>query len=257
MAPGPHLARLARGMRAAAAARRTAFAVRGFALYLDLENPNPHLSVAVPDDDPPSDWGEGLADLRRLCAGHGRAARIEAFAELHPSLLEAADAAGWRRAMTAPVLTLAPADLAPPPPPVGDYGPLDPDDRPRLEAALRGAHEAYGGDPAEPAALDWLPGLSHGLRDGRLHAGAVDLAGRPVAGAVVMLGGDAGELAGVWTRPDLRRRGLARQACHALLTEAFEAGLPLAWLSAAEGALRLYEGLGFVRVGTQVNLEAP
>jgi len=27
------------------------------------------------------------------------------------------------------------------------------------------------------------------------------------------------------------------------------------WLSVAEGALDLYEGLGFVRVGTQVNLE--
>ena len=62
---------------------------------------------------------------------------------------------------------------------------------------------------------------------------------------------------GVWTHPAFRRRGLARQACHALLAGAFSQGIALAWLSAAEGALALYEGLGFVRVGTQVNLEPP
>jgi ribosomal protein S18 acetylase RimI-like enzyme len=90
-----------------------------------------------------------------------------------------------------------------------------------------------------------------------VRAGAVDVAGTPVAGAVLQYGGGIAELAGVWTHPDHRRRGHARVACHALLAEAFAAGLPLAWLSAAEGALRLYEGLGFVRVGTQVNLEAP
>jgi hypothetical protein len=67
--PGPQLARLAPGMREAGAARRTQFAVGGFSLHLDLENPNPHLSVAVPDDDPPAAWGAALVDLQRLCAG--------------------------------------------------------------------------------------------------------------------------------------------------------------------------------------------
>jgi hypothetical protein len=31
----------------------------------------------------------------------------------------------------------------------------------------------------------------------------------------------------------------------------------MVWLSAAEGALGLYEALGFAIVGTQVNLEPP
>jgi ribosomal protein S18 acetylase RimI-like enzyme len=90
-----------------------------------------------------------------------------------------------------------------------------------------------------------------------VRAGAVDVDGVPGAGAVLQYGGGLAELAGVWSHPDHRRRGHARVACHALLAAAFADGLELAWLSAAEGALQLYEGLGFVRVGTQVNLEGP
>jgi ribosomal protein S18 acetylase RimI-like enzyme len=251
------LLRLARSMRSAAAAGRTAVEVAGFTLYLSRDSANPLMSLAVPQERPPADWAAALAMLPDAFAARGRVPRIEGFAELHPGLLSAADAAGWRRTMTAPVMVLAAADLPPAPPTVGAYRPLHPDDLPRLEASLRGAHLAFGGNADEPGALDWLPGLQRGLREGRTLGGAVDVGGVPVAGAILMTGGDAGELAGVWTHPDHRQRGLARHACHALLATAFAAGLPLAWLSAAEGALRLYETLGFVRVGTQVNLEAP
>jgi len=215
------------------------------------------MSLAVPEEADREDWGTALAALPTAFAAHGRSPRIEAFAELHPALLRAADAAGWRRAMTAPVLTLAPEALAPAPPAVGAFGWLAPDDAGRLEAALRGSHLAYGGAEDDPAALDWATQLVRGLRQGTLLAGAVDVDGAPRAGAVVQLGGDAGELAGVWTHPAFRLRGLARQACHALLAGAFARGVPSAWLSAAEGALGLYERLGFVTVGTQVNLEPP
>jgi ribosomal protein S18 acetylase RimI-like enzyme len=250
------LLRLARNVRVAAARGRIAIPTDGFTLYWS-ESTNPHMNFAVPDDRAPADWSAALASLRTAFAERGRLARVEGFAELHPDLPVAADAAGWRRAMTAPVLTLSPAGLAPPPAAVGTYRPLDPDDGPRLEAVLRGVHVAFGGTEDDAAALDWLPQLRRGLRVGTSLGGAVDLDGAPVAGAIVVRGGDAGELAGVWTRPSHRRRGLARQACHTLLATAFAAGLPLAWLSAAEGALRLYQSLGFVRVGTQVNLDAP
>jgi ribosomal protein S18 acetylase RimI-like enzyme len=251
------LGRLAQSLRKAAAATREAIAADGFTLYLARDTANPYMSLAVPDDEPPVDWAAALAALPGAFAAHGRSARIEVFAELQPALLRAADAAGWRRAMTAPVLTLSPQALAPAPPAVGAFGWLGPDEPGRLEAVLRGSHVAYGGAVGDPAALDWGPQLVRGLRQGTLLAGAVDVAGVPRAGAVVQLGGDAGELAGVWTHPGFRRRGLARQACHALLSGAFAREVASAWLSAAEGALELYEGLGFVRVGTQVNFEPP
>jgi ribosomal protein S18 acetylase RimI-like enzyme len=250
------LLRLVRSVRAAAARGRTAIPVDGFTLFV-ADSAHPHMNFAVPNDEAPTDWSAALAALRTVCATHGRFARIEGFAELHPDLPLAADAAGWRRAMTAPVLTLAPAALTPAPPRVGTYRSLDPDDRTRLEAVLRGAHHAFGGAEDDPAALAWLPQLRRGLRVGTALGGAVEVDGAAVSGAVVVHGDDAGELAGVWTHPSFRRRGLAQQACHTLLATAFAAGLPLAWLSAAEGALRLYETLGFERVGTQVNLDGP
>jgi len=251
------LRRLAVSLRAAAAATRDVVDVDGFALYLSPDADHPHMSLAIPAEAERDDWGPALAALPAAFAARGRSPRIEAFAELHPGLLRAADAGGWRRAMTAPVLTLSPEHLAPGPPAGGAFAWLVPDDVGRLEATLRGSHLAYGGAVEDPAALAWAPQLVRGLRQGALLAGAVDVAGVPRAGAVVQLGGDAGELAGVWTHPDFRRHGLARQACHALLVGAFARGVALAWLSAAEGALELYLQLGFARVGTQVNLEPP
>jgi ribosomal protein S18 acetylase RimI-like enzyme len=251
------LRRLAESLRRAAAATRDTVVVDGFTLYLSPDSAHPFMSLAVPEDAEREDWGSALAAMTATFAAHGRSPRIEAFAELHPALLRAADAAGWRRAMTAPVLTLVPEALAPAPLAVGAFGWLAPDDVGRLEAALRGSHVAYGGAEDDAAAFDWAPQLVRGLRQGTLLAGAVEVDGVPRAGAVVQLGGDAGELAGVWTHPAFLRRGLARQVCHALVAGAFAHGIPRVWLSAAEGALGLYQGLGFVNVGTQVNLEPP
>ena len=74
-----------------------------------------------------------------------------------------------------------------------------------------------------------------------------------VAGATIQIGGEIGELAGVWTAQEMRRQGLAFAVCHFLLREYFETGRSVCWLSAAEGALRLYEKLGFSRAGAQLN----
>jgi ribosomal protein S18 acetylase RimI-like enzyme len=252
------LRRLEASYRSAAAQGRTVVGMPGFVACLSPTSANAFLSVAIPTDEAPDDWEAALVALSAMFERCGRRARIELFAELHPDLLVAADATGWVRAMTAPVLTLEPTALAAAPPPgEGVYRPLDPNDEPRIEAALRGQGVAYGGEPGDPGALDWFPSLVAGLRDGSVRAGAVDVGGEPVAGGSLQVGGAVGELAGVWTYPSQRRRGLARQACHALLSEAFAAGVSLAWLSAAPDALALYVALGFVPVGTQVNLEAP
>lgn len=245
-------------MRIAFASARTVVPAEGFTLYLTPGAGAPYLSAAVPNEAAPAGWAHALAALPAAFADFGSRARIEMFAELQPELVEAADAGGWRRSLVAPVMVLTPeafAEVAEPLP-VGLYRPLDADDRARLEAGLRGQHRAFGGD-GEAGALEWLPSLERGLRDGTVLGGAIDAGGVPVAGAVVLLGGDAGELAGVWTEPSFRGQGYASRVCHEVLRVAFDGGLPLVWLSAAEGALRIYERLGFERVGTQVNLEQP
>ncbi|MFO7544131.1 MAG: GNAT family N-acetyltransferase [Trueperaceae bacterium] len=252
------LRRLEDAMRMAFASARTVVSAEGFTLYLTPGAGAPYLSAAVPNETAPAGWAHALAGLPAAFAAHGSTARIEMFAELQPELLEAADEGGWRRSMVVPVMTLTPEAFSnvPEPTPVGTYRPLDPADGARLEAILRAQHRAFGGD-GEAGALDWLPSLERGLRDGTLLGGAIDAGGVPVAGAVVLLGGDAGELAGVWTEASFRGQGYASRVCHEVLRAAFDEGLPLAWLSAAEGALRIYERLGFARVGTQVNLEQP
>jgi ribosomal protein S18 acetylase RimI-like enzyme len=258
MSTAAMLRHLENAMRIAFASARTVVPAEGFTLYLTPGAEVPYLSAAVPDLAAPAGWANALAALPSAFAAHGSTARIEMFAELQPELVEAADAGGWRRSLVAPVMTLtteAFAEVAEPLP-GGTYRPLDPGDRARLEATLRAQHRAFGGD-GESGALDWLPSLERGLRDGTVLGGAIDEGGVPVAGAVVLLGGEAGELAGVWTEPSFRGQGYASRVCYTVLRAAFDGGLPLAWLSAAEGALRIYERLGFVRVGTQVNLEQP
>lgn len=246
-------------MHQALAAIRSVVQAPGFTLYLTLEGAAPHLSTAVPNADlSADDWAEAVAGLPAAYAAYERTPRIEMIAELHPGLLSAADAAGWRRTLAAPLLTLTQGAFAAAPAPIGagTYRSLDPEDRAHLEASLRAQDRAFGGDGGS-AALGWLPSLVRGLREGTFLGGAVDVDGVPVSGATMLFGGDAGELAGVWTDAAHRGHGYASQVCHALLRASFDRGLPLAWLSAAEGALRIYHRLGFVRVGTQVNLDAP
>jgi ribosomal protein S18 acetylase RimI-like enzyme len=94
-------------------------------------------------------------------------------------------------------------------------------------------------------------------KNGRV-LGAVLLQGdEMLSGVVIQLGsnpeaGEIGNLAGVWTAPQGRNRGLAYALCHRLLRD-YATGHGWCWLSAAEGAQRLYEKLDFIPVGTQLN----
>lgn len=214
-----------------------------------------HLSFAVPLGPDPGDWTPHVAALKQAFAARGKRPRLEYFEELHPRLgpaLENADIVCEKRA---PVMALEMAafSAAVPPEPPAVYRRLDAEDETLLRRYLQRQHVAYGGDGDDEAALDWLPALRNGLRSGAVLGAALVRAGTPLAGAIIQIGAGIGELAGVWTEPEWRRRGLAYAVCHRLLTEYAKAGYGLCWLSAAERAQRLYERLGFVTVGTQVN----
>lgn len=214
-----------------------------------------HLSFAVPRGPDPGDWTTHIAALKQAFAARGKRPRLEYFEELHPRLgpaLENADIVCEKRA---PVMALEMAAFSAPDPlkPPATYSRLDAEDVSFLRRYLQRQHVAYGGDADDKAALDWLPALRNGLRSGDVLGAALVHEGAPVAGAILQVGAGIGELAGVWTEPQQRRQGLAYAMCQRLLTEYAKAGYGLCWLSAAEGAQRLYERLGFVTVGTQVN----
>ncbi len=248
------LARIAGGHRASLALGRDPEACDGFVVAL-ADGAAEGLSVAVPTGAGPAGWRPALAAVRDAFEEGGAIPRIEYVDELHPTLAPAAHAAGWRTTTLARVMALAPHEL------LAERSSrqrlvrlVQADDTVTLEAFVRGQHRAYGGDGVS-GALDWLPILRLGLQQNAIDAVALVRHGQVVAGASLVRGAGVGELAGVWTLPEVRRQGLARAACSALLAHGFTAGDTLAWLSAAPGAVGLHRSLGFRAVGTQRNLE--
>ena len=250
----PLLTRIAAGQRASLVLGRELRTCDGFVVAL-AAGAAEGLSLAVPTDAGPADWRPALAAVHDTFSQRGTAARIEYVDELHPALAPAAHALGWCTASLASLMALAPPDLvAEPPSGARVMRFVQADDTVTLEAFLRGQHRAFGGD-GESGALAWLPIVRLGLREGAMTAVALERDGHVVAGASLVRGAGVSELAGVWTLPDVRRQGLARAACSALLAHGFAAGDSLAWLSTEPDAAALYRSLGFRTVGHQRNLE--
>ncbi len=250
------LKRLERSLSDVGAQSREVVEADGFAVFLDPVSSAYLLSFAVPAELDPADWSPGIAALREVFESRGRRPRLEYFHELHTGLAWALEAAGFEQDTSAPVMALQREALTDLPTSVaGDYVRFTTADEDRLEPFLRGQSLAYGGDGGEDA-LAWLPNLSAGLKAGRSWVAGLEQEGAFVSGAVIQ-GGETGELAGVWTLPEHRKQGLAFHVCRRLLHDYFAKGHELCWLSAAEGALSLYERLGFERVGTQLNYGLP
>ena len=252
------LHRLETSLREVGARGRETVRTRGFDVFISQEK-SYHMSFAVPLEIELADWSEAVTQMVAAFASRGKRARLEYFHELHLGLADTLGAAGFKLDMSAPVMTLTPEALAAPPKPKGDYFRLTPE-RKNLEDFLRKQSVAYGGSEGE-GALEWLDNLQQGLQRGSVMAAGlksqvkdqVKIQGGLVSGASIQIGGDAGELAGVWTSPSEQQRGVAFELCQRLLSDYFQAGHTLCWLSAAAGAQRLYEKLGFQTVGTQLN----
>ena len=246
------LKRLEHSLKAVGAQSRDKVSTRGFDVFIDPDSDAHHLSFAVPSG-LTGGWAEAVEAMKTVFAERGRRARLEYFHELHPRLAEALESAGFSLDTRAPVMTLVKEDLAESVTTRGVYLELTADHSDRLGDYLRCQNLAYGG-AGDGGALVWLKTMSKGLATGDLMVAGLEQEGRFVSGASVQIGGGVGELAGVWTLPSEQKRGLAYALCQRLLSDYFAEGYDACWLSAAEGALRLYEKLGFSRVGTQYNL---
>jgi ribosomal protein S18 acetylase RimI-like enzyme len=218
-------------LRQVAAQSRDHYSVDGFDVFIDPSSDIYHFSLAVPTHS--HDWPAAIGAMRATFA----------------ALLEAA---GFERDMTAPVMVLTQNELTTAPETVGTMQQFTADS-PLLEPFVRAQHDAFGmtGDT-----LAWLPKCRDGLRQERLLIAGLEQNGTLVAGATIQMADGIGELAGVWTRASHRKQGLAFAVCHYLLRSFFESNT-LCWLSAAEGAERLYQNLGFRQVATQLNYGLP
>jgi ribosomal protein S18 acetylase RimI-like enzyme len=249
------LSRLEDHVRAAAGRTRAAVDVGPFRLFIARDTDLAYLNYAVPMDEP-ADWLPGIAALETAARDRGRVPRLEFFAERWPTLAPALDRAGFHCDLAAPVMTATalPVDIPPLPPgfAVRHLDPADPDGI--FDGYIKAGYDSYGMAPPEPDPAR-IADLRRDLSTGALCAGFVEAADGAVATVASILTADGiGELAGVGTRREWRRQGLAHALCRDLLRAFFADGGELAWLSAGdEGASRLYRRLGFAEIGRQLN----
>lgn len=215
------------------------------------------------------------SDVRRLrerCTSLGIPCQLEWVAEVTPSLAEAAADAGLVVTRHA-LLAMTTADFAPVRPPDGYAVRFLGAEELSLLVARATAEVAFraGGTATGPqGAVD---------RDGYLAETAPAMAAHLVARAVegltitaaaldsrdgIVSSGshqpvdDASEIVGVATLPAWRRRGLGAAVTSALVRDAFDRGAALVVLSAdSDDVARVYERLGFTRIGTAAAAEAP
>jgi GNAT superfamily N-acetyltransferase len=195
---------------------------------------------------------------------------FEWVAETTPGLHAAAEAAGLR-VIDHPLLVLDPAERRPMPDPSGvDMRLVGPDDNLALvtavaSVAFRSPGTAAGVEGASAlaeAAAGQSPESTAFTRD-RLRAGRTFMAAAFAGGQPVAIGShqpieDVSEIVGVGTLPAHRRQGIAAGLTELLVEDALRRGVRTVFLSAGDAAVaRVYERLGFRRVGTACIAEPP
>lgn len=254
MSRHPELARAERALVLQARHGRRAVAAGALLACFAPDGSDDFLHIAVPGAADPDDWAPSVRRLLEL--GPGRVPRLEFMEELHPDLPAALEARGFRTSARAAAMVTTAGDLGRlPDAPVGPP-PLDLAEAPRhLGRFLDAQAQAFGMAPGSGRLF--FDRLRAGLADGSVLAAARLEGDTPVSGATLLVTSEGAELAGVWTSPERRRRGLALGVCRHLLASALDHGVDFVWLSAAPDAAHLYRRLGFRRVGTQVNVEPP
>lgn len=252
----PDLIKAERSLLAYAGHRRTVVAAGALLACFAVDRDHHLLQVAVPAGPEPRHWSDSVQALLGLQRDHGGVPRLEYMEELHPGLGAALSASGFVLEGRAPVMVAELSSRRPPrAAPRSDRVDLAGAAGPTLRRYLLEQARAFG-MPVDTG-LAFLARLRAGLADGSVLAEALYDGDRPVSGATLQVGGTWAELAGVWTAPERRRRGLAFRVCDGLLAAGTERGLAGAWLSAAPEAVELYLRLGFRPVGTQINFAAP
>jgi len=170
---------------------------------------------------------------------------LEWVHETTPTLLDAARASGLHVAEN-PLLVLAEPVAAPPTD--AEVRVLAAEDV--VAAVVSAVHAGFSGtDEVEPR-----PGTRQAalMRRGLLAlVGAYDDRGGVLGGGSHSPRGETTELTGIAVLPRARRRGVGAAVTAALVADARERGVGTVFLSAQDDAVaRVYERVGFVRVGT-------
>jgi ribosomal protein S18 acetylase RimI-like enzyme len=211
-----------------------------------------------------------LDQLAKACVEHGVGLAIEWVHEVHPELAGLAAAYGLEVGRHA-LMVAAPRDVVAPE--VGDVTLriIDADDPALVSGrAVADVSFTFGGTATGPggaterdSVVEGLsPDLIDHLRDRNRRGLTITAVAESEAGVLAVGSyqpvGEAAEVLAVATLPEARRRGLAGAITALLARHALESGVRNLLLSAQDdGVARVYERVGFRRVGSTHAAERP
>lgn len=223
----------------------------------------------------PTPGGDGISAIAvRAVRERQRALnQPEAFEwidELTPDVSSAAQADGMR-VVHHPLMVLSPDDFTPPTSPDGVNLQIvgADDDLAAFSAVAEVGFSTPGTGKGEAGAVEAAAAATRQNPDtvafqrGRMLAGLTVVGAARVSGVLASVGSHqplegASEVVGVATLPTFRRRGLGSAVTATLVTDALERGVEIVFLSADdEDVARIYERIGFRRVGTAGAASAP
>jgi GNAT superfamily N-acetyltransferase len=225
---------------------------RGAATY-------PSYVIAIPTSGPTDDLATSLGELRRRVAEVAEVAHIEVIENLHPALPAMLREDGFSEGVREPLMICTREALRTPQTLPGfsvvtltDASSIE-EIREGLDVNERGFDPSFSGSiDAEDAAR-----FRNTLAEARAFTARLD--GVPVAGGMYMAPrGGLTRLTGVATLEPFRRRGIGAALTAHITQTTFAAGVECAFLAAAtEEAARVYERIGYTRVGVVLGYDAP
>ena len=243
----PSVDQLQRYLRESARQRYDVVATPPFTIFLQPTKSDIHANYAIPDAPVGGDLQAPLEALRKVFAAHRRFPRFEFIEGFAPELASSLQHAGFVEEERTALLICTPETYQPAPQisdlvvtKLTDQSPLA-DVRALItvqQQAFEGDNEAAVTDEDAKYFMRWLTGSTFFL---------ARLDDQPVgAGSLMPALDGVAEIAGIGTLEAFRRRGIAAAVTAAATSVAFEQGVELAFLTAAdEGAGRVYERVGF------------
>lgn len=214
-----------------------------YRVFFRRDSEMPELSYARPERGQPLG---PINAVRAAFAARRRACRWEYLQELTPELTGVLVAAGFPPPIPRPLLAVTRESFKPEQHLTAHVRQIRPSEVLDTDRVLA---QAYGGSPADA--------------DGALLRGVLERGGcvvaafigeEPVAAGIHSPVGGVTEVAGVGTLPTWQRQGLAGAVTSALVADALFRGCSTIFLSAADEAVaRVYQRLGFTRVGTALD----
>lgn len=246
--------RIEAAIRADATRSREVERIGPFVATFTPGSQNPYLNYAIPEADGKPTAGD-VAGLVEAFARHGHAPRLEYVPGLAPAVEPALLDAGF---VVEGRLALMVCERRPDgetPDGIDVRVAVTRDD---VRAAATAQNEAYG-EP-EPPSERWVDGILGSIAAGGVVVRAVDAAtGEPAGGGGCTPPHEgATELTSVGVRPSHRRRGVAGAMVALLAQTMLDRGVDLVFLMAAgEAEARIYNRIGFTRVGEVLHISVP